>query len=222
MGSKKNVPIVQYPGELGEPHVRVKAAAGFVSLFAGAQKTDEQLEAEAREANLNALRRRLVLLARHYDALKDEEVDWQGLAIGLAFAHVPGFLMVDEMPRRRGRPRSQGLFDFALYEAVLNVLDEGEGSVANACRRLTKRQGAWRGKNAASLESRFHEQRRKAEAMDLTRHLRNPETGFPVGLAGSPFADGTMRPSAKYPPVPFKGLGGLFALGATALGNNEK
>ncbi|MBK8086488.1 MAG: hypothetical protein IPK28_23200 [Devosia sp.] len=218
MGAKKHIPIVDYPGELGEPHVRVKAISGglFSLLLGEKDQSAEGLEARATKANLDALGKKLVLLAEHYSAVTDDDdINWKQLAIELAFAHVPGFTTVEERPRKRGRP-GRSYFDFALYEAVLGVLDEGEPSVANACRTLAKRRGAWKGKNPDTLETRFHEQRRRAAQMDLRPHLHNSDTGLAAALA-----DISPAPSGKYPPVPFKGRG-LFGIGARSLYDHEK
>lgn len=220
MGAKKHIPIIQYPGELGEPHVSIKPASALGSLMGGrSEETDADRAERARRENLDALGKKLVLLAEHYQATDDDTIVWKRLAIELAFAHVPGFTTVEERPRKRGRPGA-GYFDFALYEAVLSVVDGGEPSVANACRALAKRPGKWKGANAASLETRFHEQRRKAATMDLRPHLRDPATGLPLDSLALALGYASPKPSAKYPPVPFK-LGGLFALGATALFDHE-
>jgi hypothetical protein len=205
LGAKKHIPIVEYPGELGEPHVTIKPTTAFVSLFMGADaKTQAEREAEAHKANLDALGSKINLLAMYYGAGSGSAIDWKRLAIELAFRHVPGLKTLDEKPRKRGRPGKSYFENFELYEAVLNILDEGEPSVANACRKLSKRLGPWKGRNPTSLETRFHEGRRRAAAMDLRPHLRNPETGLPIdSLAGSLDLVST-KPSAKYPPVPFK------------------
>lgn len=221
MGAKRHVPIVSYPGALGEPHVRIRPASSLFSLLGGGGKSEEEREKEAQEANLDALWKKLLLLADHYGAMANGEIDWKQLSIVLAFAHVPGFTTVEVTPRKRGRP-GRKFFDFDLYAAVLDVLDEGEPSVANACRILCKRPGPWKGKNPATLETRFHEERRRAAKMDLRPHM--PVQG--AALSANPLIAALMnlppRPSDKYPPVPFKGGGGLFALGASALYDHKK
>jgi hypothetical protein len=221
LGAKKHIPIVQYPGELGEPHVRIKPAGILTSLLGGnPHETEADRAARAQKENLDALGKKIALLAQHYQVDDGDTINWKRLAIELAFAHVPGFTTVEEKPRKRGRPGA-GYFNFALYEAVLNVLDEGEPTVANACRRLSKRSGEWKGKNPDTLETRFHEQRRRADAMDLRPHLRDPATGVPLTSLALELGYVPPKPSAKYPPVPFK-LGGLFALGAKSLYDHEK
>lgn len=222
MGAKKHIPIVKYPGALGEPHVRIKPASGLFSIFSGnVGATEAEREAESQKKNLDALGEKMVLLADHYRAVIDDKIDWKKLAIELAIAHVPGFTTLEDLPRRRGRP-GKGIFNFELYEAVLRVLDEGEPSVINACRTLSKRTGPWKGANPSSLESRFHESKRRAAAMDLRPHLRDLNIGPPpnpiLGALAGPISP---KPSDRYPPVPF-GLSRSFGFGASALYDHEK
>lgn len=212
---------MSYPGALGEPHVRIRPASSLLSVLGGGAKSDEEREKEAQEANLDALWRKLQLLAQHYGAMVDGEIDWKTLSIALAFAHVPGFTTVDDRPRKRGRP-GRKFFDFDLYAAVLDVLDDGEPSVANACRILCKRPGLWKGKNPATLETRFHEERRRAAKMDLRPHMPAQEAVPPTQPILAALLNLPPKPSDKYPPVPFRGGGGLFALGASALYDHKK
>jgi hypothetical protein len=222
LGAKKHIPVVTYPGSLGDPHIRIKPVTPFVSLLTGnSSKTQEELEAEAHQANLEALSKKIDVLAEYYGAVTDGRVDWRLLAIKLAFAHVPGLTTLEETPRRRGRP-GKGIFNFDLYAAVLDILDEGEPSVANACRILCKRPGQWKGANPDSIEARFHESKRRAAALDFRPHLAAPSTSS--ALDGTPWhelVEAQTKPSDKYPPVPFR-MGRIFGLGATALYDHEK
>src|SRR4051812_34787582 len=100
MGAKKHIPIVIYPGALGEPHVRIRRDSFILTLLSPRpEKTDAERQEEADKKNLDALVEKLDLLAAYYTAIDGKTINWQKLAIGLAFTHVPGFTTVDEKPR---------------------------------------------------------------------------------------------------------------------------
>lgn len=193
---------VRYPGELGEPHVRIKPP--LRGLFA-LGNDDPETEKEYQQKNLRILNRKLNLLAAYYEAISDGEIDWKALALSLVFAHVEGFQVIEWPKRKRGRPRQYFSRD-DLYRAVLEILDEGESSVVNACRSLTKRKGEWHRANAKTLETRFHEVKRR-----LVKQQQRT------------FVDPTSLTSQGYPRLPPKNaLGGLFGLGALALSDYKK
>lgn len=222
VGAKKHIPLVDYPGELGEPHVRIKPASGLFDFLGGAgAATEAEREAEAQRKNLDALGRKMALLADYYDAVNDDRIDWKKLAIELAIAHVAGFTTIEDQPRKPGRP-GKGLFNFDLYRAVLNVLDDGEPSVINACRTLSKRTGPWKGANPSSLEARFHESKRRAAAMDFRSFKELNFVAQPDPTLGALGRGKTPKPSDRYPPPPLFSLGGMFDLSASALYDHEK
>jgi hypothetical protein len=136
-----------------------------------------------------AWREKFQLLADYYNARLNGQIDWKTLALCLAFAHVPGIQIVTGPSRKRGRPRQYD--GFALYRAVLGVIDERQTSVANACRILSGRKGDWRGANPVTLETRFHANKRQLARLAPAQ-------------AGSPSApvNASDRPSAKYPQPP--------------------
>jgi hypothetical protein len=217
----KIVQRVEYPGELGIP---IREAIPFVegtSLLGG---YTEEGKANARRRDLEELNRKLQVLAQHYEARGgDGEINWKRLAISLALAHVPGLQVVEELPRGRGRPKRYvpSYERYALYSAILAILDEGEPSVANACRRLSKREGKWRGANPRTLEARFHEDARTIRAMKLPP----PMSMTPEEREGNPFLallikDRTGLASAKYPQPPAM-LSGLFGLGSRLYDHNK-
>jgi hypothetical protein len=154
-------------------------------VLSGLADADQGLEDE----DLRALVENVRLLADHYNALVNDQIDWKALAIRLAFAHVPGFKVVTVPMRLRGRPRHYD--DFALYRAVLGVIDENKTSVANACFILSRRRGNWHGAKPSTLETRFHADKRQVARLARAQ-------------AGSPLApvNASDRPSAKYPQPP--------------------
>jgi hypothetical protein len=202
--------VVRYPGSLGQPHVK----SYFGGLF-GSPDPPEQLN----ERDLRVLAERLDVLADYYQARVEGRIDWKCLAIGLAFAHVPGMQVVDSPRRGRGRPRKYDGFD--LYRTVLAIMDEKRTSVANACGILSRRKGRWHGARPSTLETRFHADKRKLARFTILEHPTSPEI-----VAGGIFGAVTSvkdadRPSARYPapPPPFTfGLpNGLWGVGGLPL-----
>jgi hypothetical protein len=213
--SRKKTPPVQYPGWLGLPHVRIRPSSIFGLL--GPNSVEEAKE-EAHQKNMEIFGQKMVALAQHYRALSGDDVDWKAMAIGLAFDHVPGFQIVDTPSRKRGRP-GRWDFSFEFYRAVLQLLDEGQASVANACRILSRRKGRWNGINPTTLETRFHADKRK-----IAQLFRGPKIaavdGAPSSLLGQFLADYARRPSAKYPTLP--NMLGLLSLGAAPVKGHKK
>jgi hypothetical protein len=197
------------------PHVRIRPSSIFglpsPNSVAGAEE-------EVHKKNLEVLDQKLVALAQHYRALSGDDVDWKALAIGLAFDHVPGFQIVDTPSRKRGRPRHWD-FSFEFYRAVLQLLDEGQASVANACRILSRRKGPWHGINPTTLETRFHSDKRKIAQLFRDTKIA-PVTAAPTSLLGQFMADYARRPSAKYPALP--NMLALLGLGAAPFEGYKK
>lgn len=201
MAKKADVmPVVRYPGELGEPHVRSRNTKTSLLGFFGEQTPE--VEQELMQKDAEALARKLDLLVDYYDARKDGKPDWYALSVSLAFAHVEGFQVVDWPKRKRGRPRTYQTHS-DLYAAVIEVLEERNTSVINACRILSKRDGKWKKQNPGTLEARFHDAKRRIVAersKSLYAPIYTSETtvrGYPKpatpGMLGGLFAAGMLE-----------------------------
>jgi hypothetical protein len=107
---------------------------------------------------------KLLLLARHYGVEDLSRPDsWLLVCLRLAEGRVPGFSVVDQMPRGRGRPTTD---NFDLVKAI-DTLCATEGLTVNrACQRLASdRKNPWYRRSAEALANTHRDWLRKMREM---------------------------------------------------------
>lgn len=143
MSRKKSSP---YSGVLATPIVR-QMTLGLLHLG------DRRYEDELIE--------KIPALFAHYGILRTDRLDWQRLAIALAFDHVEGFRIVDP-PKRRG-PRLRWTLEGckALVAAIEAEQRAGRPTIGAAI-RAAQQKPSWRWKSSTdSIKTRYSEAKKR-------------------------------------------------------------
>jgi hypothetical protein len=141
-----------FKGTLSEPIMRT--SVWTTALVADANRDSPAAQEAIHKFSLDWIDRKkaekLLLLARRY-GVEDfsHPRTWLLVCLRLAEECVPGFSVVDEMPRGRGRSKA-GRFD--LVKAI-DILCATEGlTVSRACQQLvSNRKSRWYGRSAEAL-----------------------------------------------------------------------
>lgn len=151
----------KFAGKLSKPLVRLyspRAAGGRPSLHG----TQAERLAEAEWIH-KELKERFELLLQHYGVSSADAHKYQKLALGLVIDFVPGFRIVAQPSRKRGRPGTwQGTAGLDLVLAVREVQGRRKKGISDAIFQLT-RDPNWSGFTKANLETRYHEVRSRLQ-----------------------------------------------------------
>jgi hypothetical protein len=128
-----------------------------------------------------AISERLVLLLSHYEielTLPEEKI-WYGLALNLAFAHVPGFSV--KKSKQKGPKRKWTLEECRTLVAAVDAQKTNKG-LKEAIKKARMGKGWKWGTHVPSIEVRYHEAKRRIK---FDAFVRN----HPHGALGALMSD---------------------------------
>jgi hypothetical protein len=171
-----NQPDREYPHELYEPIV--EGPSNFLALYRMSIEEREKYEEARGKLIWYSRSMKLLLLMQHYGVEHSDQRRWRDLALRLAYDLFPGFSVMDSPPRGRGRPMGRTKHDNFRLASDIEALACDEGvSAGEACRRLVKRKGVWKGEDSKRLIEcyRRHCGRLKTTPKERIRHKRYEE-----------------------------------------------
>ena len=115
--------------------------------------------------------RKFVLLLEHYkiDPNLPREQKFYSLSLELAFAHVPGFNIVAS--KRKGRKKKWDLVEARSIVAAVDAHKNSKGIKVAIGSAIKQKDWRW-GRNISSIETRYHEAKRKIMQDDFA--MRHP------------------------------------------------
>jgi hypothetical protein len=111
---------------------------------------------------------RICLVAQKYGITSDGVDFWRELSVALCNEFIEETRIHESKPKGRGAPKQYG---FELIAAIKEITKSG-ASTAEACRLLVKSEGAWKGKNWKTIESRYYEI--ESEAAEFMKTAPSP------------------------------------------------
>jgi hypothetical protein len=170
------------------------------------------------EPNIAAIRKRMFetmqLLFKHYGIDPGGEQSWQGLAMSLAFDHVPGLQLANRPKPGRKPTWKTGLGD-ELVRAVEDARSRtGKGTEDAIAMLKNERGGRWRRYTLQSLGARYREARRWQKTLVSVREAWENQLAQVIAH---------MAPSATPPPAWQREMTGLpTKIGARAKTSRRK
>ena len=127
-----------------------------------------------------AFRARVEALFKWFEIDPTRPDAYERLAIALAFRHVPGFQFpetMEELDKARGLvPGRKTVVPAKLHGLAISLVNESKeelGTVAAACRALTRRGGRFAGIRAKELENFYYRTARKLRGFSLLRGVES-------------------------------------------------